>query len=126
VAGVDLVEGMPLHPTEVVVAGVLVEANAISGLVLISLVLLKVSLWVLVVLVVLESLLIAHWVMLEQLAQPLPLPILEDMAGVVECLDLHPQDLVALHAHPFCFSIQVLAAIVGLQEIQPMAQMALP
>jgi hypothetical protein len=112
VAGVDLVEGMPLHQPEVVVAGVLVVANAISGLVLISLVLLKPSLWVVVVLGVRLSPLIAHLAMVGQLAQPLALPISVRTGVILVVVEAQSMDQVVALAHPSCFSIQVLPATV--------------
>jgi hypothetical protein len=112
VAGVDLVEGMPLHQAEVVVAGVLVVANAISGLVLISLVLLKASLWVVVVLGVRLSPLITPLERVRQLAQQLPLQIFVRMAVILVVVEAQSMDQVVALAHPSCFSIQVLPATV--------------
>jgi hypothetical protein len=116
VAGLDLAQGMPLHPIEVVVAGVLVVANAILCLVLISLVLLKASLWVLVVLVVLVSLLIPHLATLGQLAQPLPLQIFVRTAATQDLVGLPQGAQEAQAAHPLCFLTQPLAVTRGQLE----------
>ena len=103
VAVLGLAQDMPLHPIEVVVAGVLVEANATSDLVLISLGLPKASLWVLVVLVVLVSLLIAPLAMQGQLAQQLPLQIFVRMEATLDLVGLRQVGLLALPSRPFCF-----------------------
>jgi hypothetical protein len=117
VAGLDLVQGMPLHPIEVVVAVVLVVANATSGLVLISLGLPKASLSELVVLVVLVSLLIPHQATLGQLAQPLPLQIFVLTEETLGLVGLPPVAQLAQAAHPLCFLTQPLAVIVEQLEI---------
>lgn len=97
---VDLVEDMPLHQAEVVVAGVLVVANAISGLVLISLVLLKPSLWVVVVLGVRLSPLIAPLERVRQLAQQLPLQIFVRTAVILVVVEAQSMGQVVALAHP--------------------------
>lgn len=117
-AEVDLVEDTLPHQTEVEGVVVLVVANAISGLVLISLVLLKALLSGVVVLVVRLSPQMIPLAMLGQLARPLHSLIFVPMAVAAVLLDQQVLHQVGLREHPSRFSTQALPATVGHQGIR--------